>query len=336
MIDLKKVSFLSILVLLTCSIISCDDASPVDEGKDVVATAVQKRVPDFNADSSFQYVKAQVEFGPRVPNSDAHKKCREYFINYFESLGLKVYRQNFEAIAYDGTVLHSTNIIAEINPEAKKRVMLAAHWDTRPFADRDTVDVNKPIDGANDGASGVGVLMEIARSIQAAKDKPNVGVDIVLFDAEDYGEPAFYTGETKAESWCLGSQYWSNNKHIPNYHAFYGILLDMVGSKDVTFYQEEGSLYYAKSIVDKVWSKGNSLGYSNYFINEKCDGIIDDHIFVNRIAQIPMIDIIHYNHQNHKQFFGNYWHTHDDNISVIDKKSLKVVGHTVLAVLYDE
>lgn len=331
----KSIRFI-ILITGFLTIISCKEEPKNTEKKPVQNTKPRVVVPAFNADSAFNYVKTQVDFGPRVPNSDAHKACGNYYVKSFTDMGLKVYEQKFTATAYDGNILSSKNVIAAINPKAQKRILLAAHWDSRPFADQDEENQKQPIDGANDGASGVGILMEIARTIQQSTIKPTVGIDIILFDAEDYGEPTFYKGDHKAESWCLGSQYWAKNKHIENYHAFYGILLDMVGSKDATFYQEQGSLYFAKSVVNKVWAKGNSLGYNKHFINQECSAITDDHYFVNTLTSIPMIDIIHYNHGNERQFFGNYWHTHDDNISVIDKETLKAVGHTLLEVLYDE
>lgn len=292
----------------------------------------------FNSDSAYGYVEEQVGFGPRVPNSVPHKECAVYLQEKLKEYGFEVVVQKFDAVAYTGTVLKSFNIIGSFKPKATKRILLAAHWDTRPYGDRDkdSTKWNMPIDGANDGASGVGILIEVARVLNDAKNLPNVGVDIIFFDAEDYGEPSFFKGETRAESWCLGSQYWSKNKHKSNYYAYYGILLDMVGAKGATFYKEGESMSFAPSVVNKVWSMGQKTGFAKYFVNDYTGPIIDDHAFVNRIAGIPMIDIIHYNETNDSQFFGDYWHTHDDNMDAIDKETLNAVGQTLLEVLYAE
>ena len=330
-------SFLSFVFLFSCE--DKKSGETVEQAdKKTVKEEAKVNVPDFNADSAYKYIKDQVDFGPRVPNSDEHKACAKYLEAKLKSWGAKTYVQNFEATAFDGTVLTSFNIVGSVNPTAKKRILLGSHWDSRPFADQeeDHDEQRKPIDGANDGASGVGVLMEIVRTIQAASEKPNVGVDVILFDSEDYGAPEFHTGNSSANFWCLGSQYWAKNKHIPGYRAFYGILLDMVGAKDATFFKEGVSMNYAPSIVRKVWTKGQKLGHANHFVDKSCPGITDDHTFVNQMTGIPMIDIIQYNHENEEQFFGEYWHTHDDTIDVIDKETLDAVGETVLHVLYEE
>jgi glutaminyl-peptide cyclotransferase len=335
---MKYISIITIgisTLLLSCSGESKIGNNTVVDGK---VETVTSKAPVFNQDSAYQYIVEQVNFGPRVPNTVAHRKCSAYFVAKLKSWDVDVIEQDFEAKAWDGTILKSKNVIGIINPKAEKRILLAAHWDTRPYADQedDKSLHHKPIDGANDGASGVGVLMEIARIVQASKDKPNVGIDIVLFDSEDYGTPEFHQGESDPNFWCLGSQYWATHKHKPGYFAYYGILLDMIGAKEARFYKEERSLYYAESVVNKVWSKGQSLGYSNHFIDKPCGGITDDHVFVNKLTGIKMIDIIQYNDENEGHFFGDYWHTHDDNINVIDKNTLKAVGHTLIEVLYSE
>ncbi len=327
--------------IVCLSVAACKETSKTLEVQDSAQNSniPKLEVPNFNQDSAYKYIADQVAFGPRVPNTIGHKKCAKYLVDKLKSLGIKVIEQDFEAKAWDGTVLKSKNIIGIINPKAEKRILLAAHWDTRPYADqeKDKSLHNTPIDGANDGASGVGVLMEIARLVQTSKDKPSVGIDIIFFDAEDYGTPEFHTGESKPEFWCLGSQYWSSHKHQAGYYAYYGILLDMVGAKEAKFYKEGVSMREAESVVNKVWTKGQSLGYSNYFIDKLCAGITDDHTFVNEMTGIKMIDIIQYNDKSTEgQFFGDYWHTHDDNLTVIDKSTLKAVGHTLAEVLYEE
>lgn len=292
------------------------------------------QAPVFSADSAYLYISRQVEFGPRVPNSEAHRKCGDYLASELERFGAKVYNQYADLVAYDGTILKARNIIGEYNPEAKKRVILFAHWDSRPYADND-IEKNHhtPIDGANDGGSGVGVLLEIARQIQ--KQSPAIGIDIAFFDAEDYGIPDFYTGSYKADTWCLGSQYWGRIPHKPNYKARYGILLDMVGGKNATFYYEGYSQRTANSVMKKIWKAAESIGYGNVFIKESGGEITDDHIYVHRFRQIPSVDIIHYD-SNTNTGFNPTWHTVDDNMENIDKNTLQAVGQTVMHVIYNE
>jgi hypothetical protein len=292
--------------------------------------------PDFKADSAYAYVKAQVDFGPRVPNTKAHKDCGNYLIAKLKQFGCEVISQDFVATKYDGTKMNARNIIGSINPKAEKRILLTAHWDSRSVADKDSVDKNSPIDGANDGGSGVAVLLEIARSIQIAQQKPNVGVDIIFFDVEDHGEPEGYKGPEKTtSSWGLGSQYWAANKHKENYTAYYGILLDMVGGKGAIFPHEGESMRYAPMIVRNVWDIASRLGYSTVFVDAEGIGLTDDHTAVNEVGKIQMIDIVEL-HPNSPQTFYKYHHTHGDNISNIDKNTLKAVGQTVLSVLYQE
>ena len=291
--------------------------------------------PDFKADSAFAYVKTQVDFGPRVPNTKAHKECGDYLIAKLKQFGCEVISQDFVTTKYDGTKMNARNIIGSINPKAEKRILLTAHWDSRSIADKDSVDKKSPIDGANDGGSGVGVLLEIARSIQQAKQKPNIGVDIIFFDVEDHGEPEDYQGNHKVESWGLGSQYWAAHKHKENYTAYYGILLDMVGGKGAIFPHEGESMRYAPMIVRNVWDIASRLGYSTIFVDVEGGGLTDDHTAVNDVAKIQMIDIVEL-HPNSPKFFWKYHHTHGDNITNIDKNTLKAVGQTVLSVLYQE
>mgnify|MGYP000221073388 CR=1 FL=1 len=283
----------------------------------VVLPKVEK--PNFNADSAYQYVKEQVDFGPRYPNNEAHGKCAVYLENKLKSFGLTTTIQTGKATTFNNKKITIKNIIGAYNPDASKRVLLFAHWDTRPFADQDTKNRTQPILGANDGASGVGVLLEIARQLSITQ--PQIGVDIIFFDAEDYGQPSGISlSEQNANSWCLGSQYWAKNPHKKNYTADYGILLDMVGARNPQFLQEAFSNQYAPLIVQKVWSNAKKLGYQHYFLNQQTGYLIDDHKFVNEIANIPSIDIIHY--ENARGSFHSTWHTHADNMDIIDKKSL--------------
>jgi Zn-dependent M28 family amino/carboxypeptidase len=320
---------------------SCQEKKRTIEQTADNTPVITVKAPDFNADSAYAFVEKQVSFGPRVPNTQAHRQAGDYLINTLKKYGADVTVQDFVAEAYTGAKLQSRNIIAAFKPQESKRILLAAHWDSRHIADKDSINPTRPIDGANDGGSGVGVLLEIARILQQDSTGPKVGVDIILFDSEDYGEPEnlkqgdYPNRKPNQIYWCLGSQYWVKNKHKPNYSAYYGILLDMVGAKGARFAKEGHSMEYAASVVQRVWNIGQALGYSNYFINQNMGGITDDHYFVNRDARIPMIDIIEYEPSGRDEF-GHYHHTHRDNMQVIDKSTLKAVGQTVLQAVYEE
>ncbi len=336
MINIKKILLLLIVMLV---VVSCDKAKKTTEKPIEQPKKTWIEAPRFSADSAYQFIQKQVDFGPRVPNTAEHKACGDFMVSKLKGYGAKVIEQEFEANTYDGTKFYLRNIIASFNPERSKRILLAAHWDTRPIADKDTFDIDKPIAGANDGGSGVGVLLEIARIISQNPDM-KVGIDMIFFDGEDNGIPSNYTGDVIAEykdgsksSWCLGSQYWSNNKHSPNYTAYYGILLDMVGAKGSKFYKEGLSTKYAPSIVNKVWGIASKSGYAEFFVDKPRGQITDDHAFVNAWAKIPMIDIIEY---TPGAGFGSYHHTHADNMEIIDKHLLNAVGQTVLNVVYNE
>lgn len=300
----------------------------------------QVTVPAFNSDSAYSFIQKQVDFGPRVPNTNSHDSCGLYLENMLIKFGAKVLLQEFSARAYDGSILRLKNIIASYNIYSTKRILLATHWDTRPFADGDTENRDQPIDGANDGGSGVGVLMEVARQL-GTNDLPNVGVDIIFFDGEDYGEHQDMnfspTLNGRAQVWwCLGSQYWSYKPHLPRYSAYYGVLLDMVGSRDAQFWREGGSMQFAPKVTKSVWKTARGLGYGHYFINKNSPAITDDHIFVNHNARIPMVAIVDYSPSKNSYYFGDYHHTHNDNMSLINKQTLQAVGETMLFVVYNE
>ena len=291
--------------------------------------------PDFDADSAYAYVDRQVAFGPRVPNTKQHTACGDWLVSELKRFGADVTEQKAVLKAYDGTKLNARNIIGSYGVDKKERVLLFAHWDTRPYSDHDADESNhhKPVLGANDAGSGVGVLLEVARNIQTKS--PEVGVDIIFFDAEDYGTPAFIENQPDGEWWCLGSDYWSKNPHKKDYKAKYGILLDMVGAKDAKFYKEYFSKRYASSIVNKVWKTASDLRYGAYFVDRDGGAIMDDHVPVNQNMRIPSIDIIQYD-ETTESGFGAYWHTQNDDMSNISRETLKAVGQTVMEVIYKE
>lgn len=296
---------------------------------------VQPVGPNFNADSAYIYLQEQCNFGPRTMNSTAHDKCEKWIIQKFEQYGCKVTTQKATLNGYDGTPLRSTNIMASYNPEATTRIMFCAHWDCRPWADNDPDSTNwhKPIIAANDAASGVGVMIELARILKGSGLE--LGVDFICFDAEDYGTPQWFEGEDPGDTWALGAQYFANN--LPEgYAPRYGILLDMVGGVGAKFYREGMSMQYAPAIVKKVWNAARQVGYGSYF--PKADGgmITDDHIPVNQTANIPCIDVIPYYPDCAQSSFGPTWHTIADNMDNIDKNTLKAVGQTMVQVLFTE
>ena len=291
--------------------------------------------PAFNADSALAYCAAQCDFGPRVMNSEAHDKCGEWIVSKFKQFGCEVETQKADLKGYDGTILKNTNIIAHYNPKAETRILLCAHWDSRPWADNDPDKKNwhTPVMGANDGASGVGVLLEIARQLQ--KQPAEMGIDLVFFDAEDYGTAQFDKSDNE-DSWGLGAQYWSRAPHVQGYNARFGILLDMVGGKGGTFYKEYFSKQAAPDVVEKVWGAAQNLGYASTFVAADGGAVTDDHVYVNKLARIPCIDIVNCEPNNQRSSFGSRWHTINDTMEGIDRATLQAVGQTVMQVIYNE
>ena len=290
--------------------------------------------PEFNEDSAYAYVAQQVAFGPRVPNTETHETCAAWLARELARHGAQVTVQEGRARAFDGTILNMKNIVGSFHPESRDRVLLFAHWDTRPFADKDSLRQREPIDGANDGASGVGVLLEIAR--QLGQIPADIGVDIAFFDAEDYGRPEWLpSSQDGYKDWCLGSQFWAANPHRPGYRARFGILLDMVGARDAVFHQEGTSLRLAPHVVRKVWKRASDLGFGGRFSSRSTPQTIDDNLFVSELAGIPSANIVDYRVNVRPMGYGPFHHTHADNMDIIDPQTLDVVGTTVLSVVYN-
>ena len=288
----------------------------------------------FNADSCYAFCAKQCDFGPRTMNSEAHELCGQWIVEKFRSYGMEVTEQRATLMGFDDTPLQGNNIIARYQPQLSNRILLCAHWDSRPWADNDPDPANhtKPVMAANDGASGVAVMLEVARVLCADTCRLPIGIDFVCFDAEDWGT------EDVSESWALGAQYWSETfKQQPSAaKPRYGILLDMVGGFGARFYQERLSLHYAPQVVERVWKSASIAGYSSFFPQEKGGGITDDHGPVNEVAGIPCIDIIPYYPDCMESSFGPTWHTINDDMQHIDRGTLKAVGQTLIQVLYTE
>ena len=368
--------FSHLLPLISCLLLlSCGLRQQTSSADDSVA--MQPVGPTFCADSAYAYSQQQCDFGPRTMNSQAHDDCGQWIMDKFRSFGLTVTPQQALLKGYDGTMLRATNIIASYRPELTDRILLCAHWDSRPWADNDPDESNwhKPVLAANDGASGVAVMLELARLLReyggagawghentsaaessaaessSASNQPTdissvnrklsivnktLGVDFICFDAEDWGTPQWDDSPSDGDTWALGAQYWAANPHVKGYKARYGILLDMVGGEGAQFYQEQQSLRYARSVVDRVWRAAQTVGFGSFFLTREGVGITDDHLPVNRVAKIPCIDIIPYYPDCVQSSFGPTWHTVNDDMAHIDRNTLQAVGQTLIRVLWSE
>ena len=327
-----------VLVVFSLLLFSCGNLKK----QTATEAAMQPIGPVFSADSAYAFCAEQCNFGARTMNSKAHDDCEQWIISKFQQYGMSVIPQKTLLKGYDGTMLKSTNIIASYKPELASRILLCAHWDSRPWADNDPDEANwhKPVMAANDGASGVAVMLEVARQIDVCtKQNPDtlaLGVDFICFDAEDYGYPQWETVNDPGDTFALGAQYWSANLHKDGYTARFGILLDMVGGQGAHFYQEYMSKQYAGSVVDKVWKAASVVGYGSFFPMKDGVGITDDHIPVNTVAKIPCVDVIPYYPDCEQSSFGPTWHTVNDDMAHIDRTTLQAVGQTVIQVLFLE
>lgn len=301
-------------------------------------TIAMQPCPTFDAGRAMQHITAQCAFGPRVPGSEAWKTCGDSLVAWFSALGLEVTEQQTTVTAYDGTSLPCRNITASLHPQQGDRILLCSHWDSRPWADNDPDAANHktPIAAANDGASGVAVMLELAR-VLSQDPAMTTGIDFVCFDVEDYGTPQWEETDYDNEgtTWCLGSQAWAEQAAQRGYRARFGILLDMVGGRGSTFSKEAVSMHFAQPVVDLLWQIAQQLGYGQFFPQREGGSIMDDHVNVNQIARIPCIDIIPY-HTDGPSSFGPSWHTVADTPENIDPNVLEAVGQSVLQLIYND
>lgn len=335
----KMKNKLSVLYFIALTIIyyGCKSSVPKEgsqTGNTAETASMASNVPPVNAGTIYQYTKMQVDFGPRVPGTAAHEKCLDFIMDILKRDSMNPTVQKAPSRTYTGKNFEMENIIASYDPKNLIRIMLCAHWDTRPFADQDTVDSDQPFDGADDGACGVGMMLDVADVLHHTP--PGIGVDFVFFDLEDYGQENDDTEYPhQANTWCLGSQYWSKNLPVDYITPRYGILLDMVGGKNAVFPMEGVSLKYDFRDVDRIWGMAERLGYGNYFTRDRIEsGITDDHLYINQIAHIPTIDVVNYEIQNNN--FPSFHHTHGDNLSIIDTNTIHAVGTVLLNVIYSE
>ena len=309
--------------------------------------------PSFSSDSAYAYIERQMAFGPRVPNSNAHMQCAVWLIEQLKAFGAEVELQKGFMPDYKGDNQQIYNIIGHFTPvqrdsssHTSARILLGAHYDTRPWCDEeeDYSERFYNVPGANDGASGVGVLLEVARQIGLKLSNSDSGlstpVDIIFFDCEDMGTPRVYTGAEREDTWCLGSQLWAtnyaNNIKLSNSEASngyqYGIILDMVGAPDAVFPLEMYSTQYASNYQHQIWRAAEQLGYGAMFSKQQSYPITDDHYYINYIAGIPCVDVIHYDIRN-ATGFPHWWHTRNDNMDNISKSTLQAVGEVVMSQL---
>ncbi|MBR9991362.1 MAG: M28 family peptidase [Gemmatimonadetes bacterium] len=280
-----------------------------------VAAIDTAHVPPFSGQNAHALLRRQVDFGPRVAGMAGHAAQLGWMTRHMRDRADTVIVQEFTHSASNGRTLRMSNVFARFNVNARDRILLLAHWDTRPTADMDRERPNEPILGANDGASGTAVLMELASVLSS--HSPPIGVDILLVDGEDYGpgEPDMY----------LGAKHFAANQP-PDFRPLYGILLDMVGDRDPRFPIETNSYEYAPEVVDRVWSVAEQIGLGAMFPRTDGGRITDDHVPLNK-AGIRTINIIDFDYE--------HWHTHGDIVENTSPVGLEAVGRVVTALIYN-
>lgn len=321
------------MALLALAAVGCKP-SATQGGQALSEGAEQEQAPRFDADSAYAHVRAQVAMGPRVPGTPGHAACGDYITAFATDAGADtVLTHRGEVTAFDGTRLPMRNILARWRTAAPRRVLLMAHYDTRPWSDQEEADSlrRQPVPGANDGASGVAVLLELSRHLSQLGD--SVGVDLLFTDIEDYGNSG--GGDEDSSTWGMGAQQWVKAwPYTQGNLPMYGVCVDMVGGAGARFHREMYSDQYAQWVNDKVWAAAERAGFGDRFVNEVGGYIIDDHVFVNR-AGIPSVDIIEMRNEQTGTFPAT-WHTTSDDLDHIDAESLRAVGQTLLDLLRGE
>lgn len=272
--------------------------------------------PDFQGDSAYALLEQQVAFGPRIPGTEGHAAQLQWMQDYLAARADTLIVQEFTHTVSTGDTLHLTNLMARFNPDASARVLLLTHWDTRPKADQADSEAERqmPVPGANDGASGTAVLMQLAEMF--TKQDPPLGVDLLFVDGEDYGPDTV--------DMFLGARHFAENLP-PGYQPLYGVLLDLVGDANLRFPIEGYSDHYAPEVVQRVWSVARDLGYSSIFVPTVGQAISDDHVSLNE-AGIHTIDIIDFEYP--------YWHTPEDVPEHTSARSLDIVGEVMAELIY--
>jgi glutaminyl-peptide cyclotransferase len=275
---------------------------------------------EFSGETALGYVKAQLDFGSRVPGSQAHSRAGEWLVAQFRERADTVIEQRWTHRTIDGKSLPMRNVLARFKPDATRRLLFLAHWDSRPVSDaaEDPAQRSIPVPGANDGASGVAVLLALADALKATP--PEVGIDLLLVDGEDYGN---FTTNTDV---LIGSTHFAANPPSPDYAIEYGVLLDMIGDADLRIPYEEHSINAAPNVVQKVWAKAQAMGYGGIFVPQNMGPVTDDHIPLLRKGWkvINVIDIDYCCH-----------HKPTDTIDKVSARSLKIVGDVMLSLIRD-
>ena len=321
---MKKMTITTLMVALAAMFTACGNHN---QSTTTPTPATEAHHVEFVADSAFALIKAQCDLGPRVPGTPAHAACAQLLLSHLSRYCDTMLVQQAPVTTFDGKHLTAQNLVGVINPHATQRILLLAHWDCRPWADRDADPARHkdPVMGANDAASGTAVILELARIM--GTEHPQVGVDLLLVDVEDWGD---YDNE---DSWALGTQAWAQNYRSvmgQDYAPTFGILLDMVGARGARFAPEYYSLQYAPSVVSLVWDAAHEAGYGQFFVKDGGGGVTDDHVAVNQ-AGIPCIDIIDMRGDG----FFDGWHTTHDTLDTIDPVTLKAVGQTLANLIYN-
>lgn len=314
--------FLPLALFLTL-LQGCDQKpKPASQQPQATEKPTPPEVPTFVGAKAFEYLKAQTDFGSRVPGSTAHSQCLLYLQKTMQEFADAVTIQEFTHIGYDNKPIRMANIISSFNLKASTRILLVAHWDSRPRADQDSNQKNReqPILGANDGASGVAVLMEIARHLK--ETPPKIGVDMIFVDGEDYGK------EGDNQNYLLGSRYFTKNLP-PGFSPMFGIVVDMVGDAQLTIKKERYSLKYAPDVVERVWSTAANLGFEQF--SPMLQGwVTDDHLPFNEVG-IKTINLIDFEYPDESNM---YWHTTQDTPDKCSPESLEAVGTVLMQVIY--